>query len=423
MQEYYINKIMRIEDEHLKVKRIQTIDNVMEVSIDFIQGYHTCPKCGQKTCKIHDYRLRRIKHGVINGYKVFLNYKRRRYVCKYCGTRFPEPNTFVTRFAKISNNTKRHLLKEAESVQSFTSIGIRHNVSTSTAIRHIDRHINPKRLNLPETISIDEFKKTNLGYGKYAFIVCDPIEKKIIDVIRNRRTDWLINYFQQIPVLERSRVKNVVMDLWAPYKSIVKHYFPNARIIADVFHFSRYIYWAFNDVRIRVMNSFKRDSIPYKMLKKHWKIFLKSPGQLSDSYHYHTLLDENMNDLMIHDYAANLHPDLEEAFQLKDFFQSGIQSISYPEAKGFIDQFIGQLRNAHTKEFKEIKKTFINWKQEIIESFDLHPVTNKKMTNGTVEGINNFIKVIKRVSYGYKNFTRFRSRILFLYNKEYNMIG
>jgi len=423
MQEYYINKIMRIEDEHLKVKRILWIDNVAEVHICFTQGYHECPKCGQKTCKVHDYRMRRIKHGVINGYKVFLNYKRRRYVCKHCGTRFPEPNTIVTPYGKISNNTKRHLLKEAETVQSFKAIGNRYNVSTSTAIRHIDRHINPKRLKLTETISIDEFKKTNLGYGKYALILCDPIEKKIIDVMKNRRTDWLVNYFQQIPVEERTKVKNVVMDLWAPYKSIVKHYFPNARIIADVFHFSRYIYWAFNDVRIRVMNSFKRDSTPYKILKKHWKIFLKSPNQLKDNYHYNSLIEESVNDLMIHDYAANLHPDLEEAFQLKDFFQSGIQSISYPQAEAFINEFIGHLRNAHTKEFKEIKKTFINWKQEIIASFDRHPVTKKKMTNGTVEGINNFIKVIKRVSYGYKNFNRFRARILFLYNKDYNMIG
>jgi transposase len=423
MQEYYIKKVMRIEDEHLKVRRIQTIDNVMEIDIDFTHGYYACPNCGQKTCKIHDYRLRRIKHGVINGYKVFLNYKRRRYVCKHCETRFPEPNTIVTPYGKISNNTKRHILKEAESVQSFTSIAERYNISTSTAIRHIDRHINPKRLTLPETICIDEFKKTNLGYGKYAFIICDPIQKKIIDVMKNRRTDWLVNYFQQIPFIERKKVKNVVMDLWAPYKTIVKHYFPNARIIADVFHFSRYIYWAFNDVRIRVMNSFKRDSIPYKMLKKHWKILLKSPNQMNDSYRYHSLLDENVNDLMIHDYAANLHPDLEEALRLKDFFQSGVKSIQYQKAQEFFDEFIEMLNKAHTKEFKDIKKTFMNWKYEIIDSFDRHPVTNKKMTNGTVEGINNYIKVIKRVSYGFRNFSRFRARILFLYNKDYSMIG
>ena len=423
MQEYYIKNLLRIKDEHLKVRGIETVDNTMEVHVDFTQGYHTCPKCALKTCKVHDYRMKRIKHGVINGYKVYLNYKRRRYVCKSCGTRFPEPNTFVTRFAKISNVTKHHILREAQSVQPFKSIAERLNISLSTAIRHIDKHVNPGRLKLPETISIDEFKKTNLGYGKYALIICDPIEKKIVDVMKNRRTDWLVNYFGQIPLEERKCVKNVVMDLWAPYKSIVKNYFPNARIIADVFHYSRYIYWAFNDVRIRVMNTFKRDCVAYHMLKKHWKVFLRSPDQLREDYRYIRALDENMNDLMIHDYAANLHPDLEEAFSIKDFFQKGVKETSYQDAETFIHEFIAMLRGAHTREFKGIKKTFINWKAEIINSFDLHPQTNKKMTNGTVEGVNNYIKVIKRVSYGFRNFSRFRSRILFLYNKSYSMLG
>jgi len=319
--------------------------------------------------------------------------------------------------------TKQHILKEAQEVQSFKHIANRLNISLSTTIRHIDKHVNPSRLKLPETISIDEFKKTNLGYGKYAFIICDPIEKKVIDVMKNRRTDWLVNYFGQIPLEERARVKYVIMDLWAPYKNIVKNYFPNAQIIADVFHFSRYIYWAFNDVRIRVMNSFHRDSVPYRMLKKHWKTFLKSFDQLKDDYRYIRAVDEHMNDLMIHDYAANLHPDLEEAFKLKDFFQKGIKETTYQEAEAFIDEFITMLRCAHTKEFKDIKKTFVNWKSEIINSFMVHPLTEKRMTNGTVEGINNYIKVIKRVSYGFRNFNRFRSRILFLYNKQYAMMG
>ncbi|MBI5976091.1 transposase, partial [Staphylococcus canis] len=33
-------------------------------------------------------------------------------------------------------------------------------------------------------------------------------------------------------------------------------------------------------------------------------------------------------------------------------------------------------------------------------------------TNGPIEGINNKIKLIKRVSYGYRNFYNFRNRIL-----------
>ncbi|MBP2015780.1 transposase, partial [Anaerococcus degeneri] len=33
-------------------------------------------------------------------------------------------------------------------------------------------------------------------------------------------------------------------------------------------------------------------------------------------------------------------------------------------------------------------------------------------SNGAIEGINNYIKVLKRVAFGYRNFANFRTRIL-----------
>ena len=38
--------------------------------------------------------------------------------------------------------------------------------------------------------------------------------------------------------------------------------------------------------------------------------------------------------------------------------------------------------------------------------------TNTNLTNGIVEGMNNKIKLIKRVSYGYRSFLNFRTRIM-----------
>ncbi|WP_411970984.1 transposase [Ligilactobacillus hohenheimensis] len=42
-----------------------------------------------------------------------------------------------------------------------------------------------------------------------------------------------------------------------------------------------------------------------------------------------------------------------------------------------------------------------------------------QLSNSPVEGINNKIKVIKRVSYGYRNFDHFRGRILLSCRNEY----
>ena len=45
-----------------------------------------------------------------------------------------------------------------------------------------------------------------------------------------------------------------------------------------------------------------------------------------------------------------------------------------------------------------LSKTYRNWYLEIVNSFE------SKIDNGFVEGYNNKIKVIKRVSYGIKSF-------------------
>ena len=37
---------------------------------------------------------------------------------------------------------------------------------------------------------------------------------------------------------------------------------------------------------------------------------------------------------------------------------------------------------------------------------------NEPYTNGAIERVNNFIKVMKRVAFGYKSFFHFRDRIL-----------
>lgn len=47
-------------------------------------------------------------------------------------------------------------------------------------------------------------------------------------------------------------------------------------------------------------------------------------------------------------------------------------------------------------------KTYKNWYEEIVNSFE------SKIDNGFVEGYNNKIKVIKRVSYGIKKFSAFK---------------
>nr|WP_313890051.1 MULTISPECIES: transposase [Nostoc] len=58
------------------------------------------------------------------------------------------------------------------------------------------------------------------------------------------------------------------------------------------------------------------------------------------------------------------------------------------------------------KYFPKSNNTIIRWFYEIIAYFD------NRTTSGTVEGINNKLKLIKRSGYGFRNFDNFRVRCL-----------
>jgi transposase len=65
-----------------------------------------------------------------------------------------------------------------------------------------------------------------------------------------------------------------------------------------------------------------------------------------------------------------------------------------------------RIANSSLPEFKGLRHTLTNWREEILNYFDC------RITNGFVEGKNNRIKTIKRMAYGYRNMANFRLRIL-----------
>ena len=70
--------------------------------------------------------------------------------------------------------------------------------------------------------------------------------------------------------------------------------------------------------------------------------------------------------------------------------------------------FTEKLLNLQGVLIKNIEK--INWQTGILNTFE-YPYSN-----GFTEGCNNQIKVLKRTVYGYRNFNRFRKRILHIFS-------
>jgi transposase len=101
-----------------------------------------------------------------------------------------------------------------------------------------------------------------------------------------------------------------------------------------------------------------------------------------------------------------ISPQIRDAYMLKEKFYYFMDSENVREAKMRLKEWFMQVGCVDIPEFKACVDTFSRWDKEILAAFDCG------FSNGFTEGTNNKIKVIKRVSYGVRNFDRFRNRIL-----------
>lgn len=404
----------------VNIDSVTTEKETIYVNVSIEPNYPSCPCCGSIDTRIHDYYTRDIKHGVFNNYNCLIKYRQRRYRC-FCGKRFTEENPFVEKYNKISKNTKKAVMKKAIKKISFKDAASDLNISVPTFMRIFNKHCKQHRKVLPRVLSIDEFKGNSGGY-KYLVSIVDPENKQIIDILPSRHKDKLQTYFSSLSQQERANVEIFVTDMWGTYVDIAKEFFPNATIVIDTFHFVRQIYWAFNNTRVRIMKKYSKHTKEYRYLKRYWKLLIKKSKDLNAEFKYDAYTKEYRSEITIIDFARNIHPELNTAYELKEQFYSLVDHSTYPKAYSELSKWIIDANNSFIGEFRDAASTIERWLPEISNSFMINPNTNKKYSNGYVEGTNNYIKVIKRISFGLRNFTNFRNKLMYQHSNSIRFI-
>ena len=379
-----------LDDFVLIQSKFEELDNNFNIYISTNPKQHICPHCGKTTTYIHDYRLQKIKHLVINGKPIFLILNKRRYVCHHCGKRFAEQYSFLPKYYHSTNVLLFNILFSLRSKASFKDIAKQFLVSTNTIQRAFKLLNTPYKTTLPTVLGIDEFKG-NTGGEKYNLILTDLKNNKLWDILPSRKKTDIISYFRRFPLSERLKVRVFVMDMTNNYYD-VSWLFPNAQIVVDRYHFIRQVYWALDNVRKRVQKNFPDNK---RLHFKHNRRFLfKEYSSLNKEQQavLRRMLDQN--------------EDLYTAWSLKEWFIS-VKRIRKPAfAEKELHNWLNSARESNLPEFNACISALHNWFRYIINSY------KHKYTNGFTEGMNNNIKVLKRIAYGYRNFNNFRNRIL-----------
>lgn len=391
---HFTEKLIGLQD--VIIKNVEEFENnITQITVEMPLTEHTCPCCNAKTKYVHDYRVRKVKDISSFGRNIELLYRRRRYVCKECGKCFSEKNTFVGRYLRMSMRLVSYVIQALEEVNSFSSVARSVNLSVSTVLRIFDCVKYPHMAELPEVFAIDEFKGNAYQKEKYQTILTDPKSGIVLDILPCRKQVDLIRYLKTWDTKEREKVKFFVSDMWKPYADMSSVMFKNAVQIVDKFHYIRQIIWAFERVR---KNEQKKYGDKYRKLFKHsYKVLIKRKSDLTD---------EQKSKVEAILYVSG---KLRNAYCLKESFYQILDAPDKAEAKKMMSQWILDVENSKIEEYESCVTMLLNWATNILNTFD-YPYTN-----GFTEGCNNKIKVLKRNAYGYRNFERFRNRILHIF--------
>ena len=413
---YFTRKLLNIKDkqitfeeDYLEEVKIEGVTRFVFKGILSYQPTH-CERCGtlfDSKFKKHGFKTSRIVIPKVSLHDTYLDLKKQRYYCGHCQSTFTLKTSIVEKNCFISYNTKHAIALEAQNKISESDIACRHQVSHSTVNRIIHSFYESQSLNfnsLPENLFFDEFKSVKSAQGHMSFIFCDADTKQIIDIIEDRRLSSLQTYFKRYTKEARSRVKHIVIDMYAPYISLIKELFPHAKIVIDKFHLVQHLSRALNKTRIRFMKKFKKHS---RKFKRYWRLFLKSHTLINTTtYRSVYCFKQPMREIDILNFLLDLSPELKATYNL-------YQDLLFTLQTKNLERFNHLLQAKHPLISPEFQTAFQTFKT--YQSYIQNTLTTS-YTNGPIEGINNKIKVIKRIAFGYRSFYHFKSRILITQN-------
>jgi len=417
-QSNYILNLLDIKDKNIKLNEnslfYEKFDNiiykVIEGTLSYEPSFCTCCGCifnKEQTYEKNGFKSSDILLLDVCGHGCILRLKKQRFLCHSCNKKFFATTPIVNKGCFISNNVKYAIALDLKNKISEKDIANRYRVSPNTVERIIDSYYDGQKLykhHLPEVLSFDEFKSVKSADGAMSFNMCDAKTGKIIDIVEDRKLTSLLKYFAYYTHKARSKVKLIVIDMYSPYISLIKKMFPNAEIIIDKFHLIQLISTSVNKTRINLM---KKDKKNYNKLKRYWRLILKPQEELDNSkWRKYTCFNNLMTQSSVVNYLINIDKELLNTYEIYQNILYSIKNNKYKELETILNNKNEYISSYMKKSIKTLKEYLPYIKNTLTNPYH----------NGFVEGNNNFIKVLKRIAFGFRSFHRFKARIMICKN-------
>ena len=352
-------------------------------------GENTCPRCGSNHLRNKGKFKREVKHISFSLKKSVLIFEAKRFLCKDCGRYFNQRFDGIQPRVRSSEPLKNELIVRHQAGICLQKLADGSQVSSSTLERWCHQFLLRKIKEripsfCPRVLGIDEdFFGRKQGF---ATTFCDLKKHRVYNVELGRSKADLWRYLKDLE--GRHRVQVVVIDLSSGYRSMVRSYFPKAKIVCDRFHVIRLVNHHF-------LNYWKEIDPEGRKNRRLLSLMRRSRQKLTE---------EQMNKLS--EYFSR-HPSIGMGYKFRNKLMElfNRKSQNKRQCRRLIPLFNEYIKRLLSSPMAALGKTLRSWDEEIVRMWRF------TKTNGITEGLHNKMETISRNAYGYRNFENYRLRV------------
>jgi len=396
MQKKTITKLLNLPNFEVR-EVLEHHEKSLHLYVDLIDPVRpVCSGCGGvHQAPVHSIGWIRVEDLPLFGKRVFLYLPKRKIRCPKDG------KIRVEDFAVLRD---RFTNRFAEQVYRLTSITTNTEAAwflslDDETVYRIDRGILEelaKKMLSPVPVltqmSVDEvaWKK----WHKYVTNVVDIDRRKVIWNHNGRGKGTLYTFFSDLGEEKASQIGAVACDGARGYLSSIKQHAKNALIVLDHFHVKSYLNDAVDTVRKEELHQARKDkdSALADLLHCRKKFILM---QGTPSKRQRNVLEQ----------LAELNDRVYRAMLLKEQFLEIYRAGAHKTARANLREWIGAAMASNIPAFVELGQKFFRKRHLILNFF------RTRITAAISEGINNKIKRLKRMAYGYRDVAYFLLKI------------
>ncbi|MFZ2603851.1 MAG: ISL3 family transposase [Candidatus Omnitrophota bacterium] len=400
MRIYGIKKRLNIP-EYKITNILSETDKEIHIKLEpYKRKKFTCSGCGQ----IHRIGYHGKEESTAEDLSIFekrayLHVTKRRYVCPKDSRIYVEETPWLN---KWSRTTKRF----AQKINRLTAITTNQEAGwffglDDETVYRIDKEIleaqyKAKLIPPPAAINISVDEVSYKKYHRYLTNVINVDERVVIWNDKGRKIEVLDRYYVGIGGDNCKRIESVALDGARTFIGSTVKYAVNALIVYDKFHIVQKLNWAVDMARkqeLRKARKENNDELIGLMNCRQRFILLKNRNNLT----------ENQAGYLKR--LCEINEPIYKAMLLKESFLKVYDYQTPEEAQGYLEGWIKDAFSSTVETFRIIAVSFQDKLQYIINWF------KKKISSAISEGINNKIKRLKRMAYGYRDVEYFKLKI------------